>query len=393
MRAPTSAIFALIALWRPISMAAVVRQAPPAPTEGRGITLVQNPSEPTSEGRVALVIGNSAYTDAPLKNPVNDSRDVSEALSRCGFKVTKLENANRTEMFSALRNFGQEIQRGGVGLFYFAGHGMQVRGKNYLIPVGADIAQEDEVPAQALEVDLVLAKMESAKNRLNVLILDACRNNPFGRSFRSASSGLAQMDAPEGTYIAFATAPGRVAADGSGSNGLFTQHLLANLETPGLKIEEVFKRVRGAVIQDSGKRQMPWDSSSLTGDFYFRPEGTLPPPKTEPPQQASSPAPPLPTGRPSAQPPAAPGEATFNRAAAAFNAGKFLEAKSILEELLRTDPVFEECHFLLAMCQFSEGNLKGTKVSLQKYLELAPNGKNAAVAREMLADPSLKNLK
>ena len=228
---------------------------------------------------MALVIGNSAYRDAPLKNPVNDARAIAEALKASGFVVTKLENATREQMVAALREFGNRILGGGVGLFYYAGHGMQVKGKNYLVPVNADIASEDEVAYNTLDADAVLAKMETAKTRLNLLILDACRNNPFGRSFRSSSQGLAQMDAPAGSFIAFATAPGHTAADGSGSNGLYTQHLLTQLHASGLKVEDVFKRVRASVMQESKGQQVPWESSSITGDFFFAPSAASPMPE------------------------------------------------------------------------------------------------------------------
>jgi len=223
------------------------------------------------EGRTALVIGNGAYHSAPLKNPVQDARAMAEALRKCGFQVTLLEDATRSRMVQALRDFGQTIQGGGVGLLYYAGHGMQVKGKNYLVPVDADLASEDEVPYNTLDADAVLAKMESARNRLNILILDACSNNPFARSFRSSAQGLAQMDAPAGSYIAFATSPGRTAADGTGSHGLYTQYLLAQLAIPGLRVEDVFKRVRASVMRDSKHQQVPWESSSITGDFYFNP--------------------------------------------------------------------------------------------------------------------------
>jgi hypothetical protein len=228
------------------------------------------------ERRIALVIGNGAYRNAPLANPVNDARSMAESLRRFGFSVTKLENASRDQMATALRDFGDQILTGGVGLFYYAGHGMQVRGKNFLIPVNADIQREDEVSYQAMDAEAILAKMETARNRLNIVILDACRNNPFGRSFRSGAQGLAQMDAPKGTFIAFSTAPGRIASDGTGRNGLYTRHLLDNLATPGLKLEDLFKRVRAGVLKDSAEQQMPWDSSSLMGDFYFVPTGTFP---------------------------------------------------------------------------------------------------------------------
>jgi hypothetical protein len=225
---------------------------------------------PAGERRIALVIGNSAYKSAPLKNPVNDARAISKALSETGFRVTVLEDATQASMWRAIRNFGNAIQTGGgVGLFYYAGHGMQVRGKNYLIPVNADIEQEDEIEYQAVDANLVLSKMDTAKGTTNLMILDACRNNPFARSFRSAGQGLAQMDAPSGTLIAFATAPGSVAADGEGANGLYTKHLLANLHRPGLPIEHLFKEVRNGVGRETRDRQIPWESSSLRGDFFF----------------------------------------------------------------------------------------------------------------------------
>jgi len=240
------------------------------------------------EARVALVIGNGAYKDAPLRNPVNDAQAMADAMKTCGFTVTRLQNATRSQMREAIRAFGARIAEGGVGLFYYAGHGMQVKGRNYMIPVGADITQEDEVEGEAVEVDAVLAKMETARNRLNIVILDACRDNPFGRSFRGTQHGLAQMDAPTGTYVAFATAPGRTAADGTGTNGLYTHALLRQLKNPGLRLEDVFKRTRAEVLAASGQKQTPWENSSIVGDFYFLPgspevpatpaEAVLPPP-------------------------------------------------------------------------------------------------------------------
>ena len=226
---------------------------------------------PGGERRVALVIGNGAYKDAPLRNPVNDARAISKALSESGFSVTLIEDAALGGMRRAIRNFGDELAKSKVGIFYYAGHGMQVRGVNYLIPVNADIEREDEIADQAIDANLVLAKMDSAKNALNIMILDACRNNPFARSFRSAARGLAQMDAPTGTLISFATAPGSVASDGSGANGLYTEHLLKAIREPGLPIEQVFKQVRIGVTKATADQQVPWESSSLKGDFFFTP--------------------------------------------------------------------------------------------------------------------------
>ena len=229
-----------------------------------------NISESAAEGqKVALVIGNAAYKSAPLKNPVNDARDMAEALEKMGFEVLHEENASRRAMKDAIHRFGQKLKKGGVGLFYFAGHGMQVDGRNFLIPVNADIQAESDIEFESVDAARILAKMEDAGNNMNLIILDSCRDNPFARSFRSSSRGLARMDAPHGSFIAYATAPGQTAADGSGRNGIFTESLLRHMATPNLKIEDVLKRVRVEVAGKTVQKQVPWQSSSLMGDFYF----------------------------------------------------------------------------------------------------------------------------
>jgi uncharacterized caspase-like protein len=225
--------------------------------------------------RIALIIGNERYESSPLLNPVNDARAMSEALQDVGFQVVLLENATIKQMSDAARNFGDKLQKGDVGLFFYAGHGIQIKGRNYLIPIDADIQREDEVSFNSFDAGRLLEKMEVARSSVNIVILDACRNNPFARSFRSSSQGLAQMDAPVGSYLSFATAPAKVASDGINGNGLYTQHLLKAIRTPGLKIEEVFKQVRINVMADSAGQQIPWDNSSLTGDFYFIPPGPV----------------------------------------------------------------------------------------------------------------------
>jgi uncharacterized caspase-like protein len=227
---------------------------------------------PSTSARVALIIGNGAYKDSPLANPVNDARDIAVALSALGFAVTIRENVDQRSMKQAIREFGSALKPGGTALFFFAGHGMQVKGRNYLVPIGEDIVAEDEVEDQSVDVNLVLEKMEAAQSQVNVVILDACRNNPFQRRFRSASRGLAPLDAAKGSLVAFATAPGSVAADGTGRNGLYTKHLLDSLKHPDSGIESVFKRVRAAVIEDTRGQQVPWESSSLIGDFFFNPK-------------------------------------------------------------------------------------------------------------------------
>jgi uncharacterized caspase-like protein len=177
-----------------------------------------------NERKVALIIGNGEYSSSPLANSVNDANDIADALQDCGFTIIKRINANRSQMREAVRLFGREINEGAIGLFYYAGHGMQVSGENFLVPIGAEVASEDEVEDECLKVSSILRKMETAGNRLNIIILDACRNNPFGRSFRSGNMGLAKMDAPTGSILAYATAPGSVAADGSERNGLYTSN-------------------------------------------------------------------------------------------------------------------------------------------------------------------------
>jgi uncharacterized caspase-like protein len=238
----------------------------------RDRTLTVTPKEAVAgEARHALVIGNGAYTSGPLRNPVNDARAMAKALGETGFHVILLEDASQAAIQRAIRTFGNHIAKGGIGLFYYAGHGLQVKGRNYLVPVNADIAHEDEIEFSAVDVGQVLAKMDTAKNPLNIVILDACRNNPFQRSFRSAQAGLAQIDAPSGTFIAFATAPGSVAADGTGDNGVYTKHLLAEMVRPGVPLELMFRQVRNGVMSETKGRQTPWESSSLRGEFAFRP--------------------------------------------------------------------------------------------------------------------------
>jgi TPR repeat protein/uncharacterized caspase-like protein len=230
---------------------------------------------PASEQRVALVIGNASYAEAPLRNPVNDATDVAAALRELGFQVTLRTNARQRDMKQAIRDFGEQLARGGVGLFYFAGHGVQSRGRNFLMPIGAQIEREAHIEDESVDANFVLAQMEEARNRVNIVILDACRNNPYSRGFRSAARGLAQMDASSGTLIAFATSPGSIAADGEGRNGVYTKHLLRQVREPGLPVELMLKRVRDGVITETKERQIPWESSSLRGaDFYFRPSDT-----------------------------------------------------------------------------------------------------------------------
>ncbi len=233
-----------------------------------------------AEPRVALVIGNGEYASLPLSNPVNDARLMANTLRELGFQVIEHQNLSQKAMKRAIRTFGDRLEKAGaesVGLFYYAGHGVQVDGHNYLIPIGADIDRESDVDIEAVSANVVLKTMARAFTRLNFVILDACRDNPYKRSFRSSVRGLARMDAPRGTLVAYATSPGDVAADGTAANSPYTEVLSRVMRQPGLSAEIVFRRTRTEVMEVTGDRQVPWEESSLTGDFFFG--GEAPPPQ------------------------------------------------------------------------------------------------------------------
>ena len=229
-----------------------------------------------AEGRVALVVGNGSYGKGigSLSNPPNDARLMADTLRQVGFDVIERVDIDQKGFKRAIKEFGDRLAGAGkdaVGFFFYAGHGIQVGGNNYMIPVGVEISDEADVDIEAVQTNAVQSTMEYAGNRMNIIVMDACRNNPFKRGFRSVSRGLAEMDATKGTLIAYATAPGDVAADGSAANSPYTTALSQTLLTPGLVIERVFKEVRNKVTKATGDKQVPWESSSLTGDdFYFR---------------------------------------------------------------------------------------------------------------------------
>lgn len=225
-----------------------------------------------AETRRALVIGNAAYPEAELRNPFNDARAIAAALGRLGFAVALHADADKAAMEDAIGAFGRALDPDTVALVYYSGHGVQLDGRNYLLPVDARISAPGDVRLEAIDADLVLDQMARGRSRLNILILDACRNNPFERRFRSGGGGgLAPMTAPSGTLIAYATAPGAVASDGEGRHGLYTGALLGALATPDLAVETMFKRARSEVMRRSDGLQVPWEASSLTGEFVFNP--------------------------------------------------------------------------------------------------------------------------
>lgn len=244
--------------------------------------VVIEPKEPTladlykDEKRYALVIGNSAYKFvAPLKNSANDANDMAAELEKSNFEVIKVINGDYTQMREAYRKFQEKLSSGPkdqtVGLFYYAGHGIQNEGENYLVPVEANIQYEDDIPRACFPVQrVVVANMERSNSRMNIIVLDACRNNPFPSAYRSTGSGLAEIKRAKGSFIAYATAPGYTASDGEGRNGLYTQELLKAMKKPGRTIEQVFKDVRLNVMNLSGDKQYTWDQSNIIGDFYFK---------------------------------------------------------------------------------------------------------------------------
>ena len=222
-----------------------------------------------ADKRVALVIGNSRYKDSPLKNPVNDAKAMRDKLSALGFDVVYREDLKQTQIGSTLSEFEQKLSAGAISVFFYAGHGLQVDGKNYLPVTDASINNEYDVPTNSLNANLILQIMDKAKSKVNILFLDACRNNPYARSFRSANSGLAPMSSPLGTIVSFATRAGETAADGNGNNGLYTEQLLKLLDKPNLPVDQMIKRASKAVIEASGGKQVPEMSVQLYDDFYL----------------------------------------------------------------------------------------------------------------------------
>jgi uncharacterized protein YgiM (DUF1202 family) len=231
--------------------------------------------EATAAARVALVVGNGDYAAeiGKLKNPTSDAQMVADTLTGLGFEVALVTDADQKGMKRAIREFGQKLRATGpqgIGLFYYAGHGVQVDGENFLLPVGAEIQAEGDVELEAVSASSILSQMQFAGNAVNLVFLDACRNNPLTRSFRSGSRGLARVDAPRGSFVGYSTAPGDVSVDGENNNSPYALALVEELNTPGISIEEAHRAVRGKVLAATNQRQTPWDSSSLTGPVVLK---------------------------------------------------------------------------------------------------------------------------
>ncbi len=231
--------------------------------------------EAVAESRIALVIGNSAYQSVPtLPNPVNDAKAMADVLSAAGFEVMSAPDLTQSTMRQTIGEFAGRVGAKGadtVALVFYAGHGVQVDGENYLVPVDARIQREADVPLQALRLADLMNALAAVPSKTRIVMLDSCRNNPFSEINKVAGRGLAIVDAPTGSIVSYSTAPGSEAEDGGGANSPYTTALLNVVREPGVPIEQAFKRVRYSVHQTTNGRQTPWESSSLTGDFAFFP--------------------------------------------------------------------------------------------------------------------------
>ena len=230
------------------------------------------PASAVAGGKAALVIGNGAYQAMPsLRNPANDANLIASKLTGLGFDVVRIIDGDRQAFWDGLKQFGRKAEGADVALVFYAGHGVQVNGRNWLLPVDAEIEASTDLPSQALKANDLLEIMEASGAKLKLVFLDACRNNPLPRSLsRGASNGLARLEAnAAGMMIAFATSPGDVALDGSGNNSPFTEALAQLIGTPDLEVRHLMGKVRESVYRSTGERQLPWLNEALIGEFYF----------------------------------------------------------------------------------------------------------------------------
>lgn len=308
----------------------------------------------SAESRIALIIANGAYQNtAPLKNPVNDGKLMSATLEAMGFKVTLASDLDGKAMKKAMLEFGRALRASdSVGLFYYAGHAIQVAGENYLIPVDANLQDETEIGIEGVDVNDFLATMNEAQSRIKIVVLDACRNNPFPAASRSAARGLAIVRAPTGTLIAYSTSPGEVALDGTGENSPYAEALARAMKgETGKPIELVFRQARVSVLESTEGRQTPWDLSSITGDFVLTSGGGSQSAAAQPadePEDASEPATSAASG------------GSANEAAKDYAVWVAIESS-------------------------------GNAAAYQAYLDEFPNGRFAAEARKRLADAKAKD--
>ena len=319
-----------------------------------GSLLAQRDLKLESAQKLALVVGNGAYPKWPLRNPANDARAVAQALTSVGFSTTSAIDVTLQNLDRTVSAFVAKIKQGDTVAFYYAGHGIQLEGENYLVPVDFDAKDEADAKYAAYAASRVQERIEKAGARVTLVVLDACRNNPFAAT-RSTSGGLAAMGTGKGTLIAFATAPGKTADDNpNGNNGLFTTHFITALQQPGLTIDQVFNSVRERVYNASGGKQVPWTVSSVIGEVYLRPgtgpaapavlEAAAPPPVSNPLARAAA-NPLVPVSQP---------KPDLSAAVSAFQRGDVQQAKSIAIETLRLEPTNQQALFLLTSIYYKQ---------------------------------------
>jgi hypothetical protein len=331
----------------------------------------------SSSSRNALVIGNSTYSKNSLLNPINDAKAMEAQLSLMGFQVNLLLDTNLSTLNDEISKFALLLERNkSIGLFYYAGHGVQLNWSNYLVPVDAQIGKTEDIQQKCYELNKMLSHLTKASNPMNIIILDACRDNPFGKSVSLSQKGLNQFDAPPGSILSYATAPGNVANDGIGKNGLFTENLLKEMRDPDAKIEDVFKRVRLNVRLASKGTQIPWESTSLEQDFYFNAtridsaiierkvlEALAPPPIKELPSQASQMAT-LPPVRISPEP--------------------LVAVVNLADESRKKTEEQKSKQYEVELKLWNEANTTRSKEQTINYIKLYPNGSFCELAQAQL---------
>lgn len=399
----------MIGRWCALVVAVFVMAAAPASAAKRSMS--------TGEQRFALVIGNGAYPDMPLSNPVNDARAMATVLHQLGFEVIIEQNATQQGMLNALKRFSDRLQPNSVGLFYYSGHGGQHEGKNYMLPVDFREANARRLPLDAVAAELVLQQMETAQTRMNIVIFDACRKNLIDRSSRGVGRGLALMEAPLGSIIAFATSPNKTASDGvPGGNGVYTTQLLRAMQIPGLPLTEVFEEVRDAVARQTNEEQVPWEQTSLRGKFYFTAAGAsvsgaaYTPAPTQPAYSApaySAPAAPAPANvpQPAAQPapqqtaslapayqaPSAstPAEILYATAHGDLERKNYSEAASGFQRLINfwpNDPLIDQARYYLGETYYLQGQYIP---AADAYLTAYETNKSSSYAQKTLLELGL----
>jgi tetratricopeptide (TPR) repeat protein len=332
------------------------------------------------EGRalVALVIGNAKYSQSPLINPINDAKAMAVALQELGFAVELAIDADYKTLGTTVERFAARVRRGDVAVFYYAGHGMQIEGENYLVPTDFDARDEASAKYAAYPADRLMEGMERSGAQLNVIILDACRNNPF-RGSRAMGGGLAPMGSGTGTFVALATSPGKTASDNSrGANGLFTGYLLDSLKQPGLALDDVFNRTRELVYSASKQSQTPWSQTNVIGKFYFRPASSTTTaavaPLPEPTVTKSVPRPPSP-------PAPVVRDLAYRQGVEQSRGGQPMNAVDAFTQAIRQNPDNLEAYYERAMTYAALGQFQRAIDDFNQVLRRNPNDLNSLIGR------------